>query len=810
MDNSLNIEIIQNDNQSSVSDSHLEEKINEIQDKSQLYYENALDTFQKKQYKKTLTYIETILPELEEKYYWRALYLKLTCYQEIIELKIQKYYNKSYLTSATKYFSLFNENIKKFFIELKKNPKNPEHLNKCECVISLILRQCYNYAQFCIHQDFLYDCIGFLSIGERLIRNTAKFFISPDSNYYASCIFLFLSTMFIISDNFGNAKKYIILCLKLSYIELELRLDINDTFSLVDLGIFKEEEQEKINKIFFNLAICFFHLGICYEHEYEIESAYHAYKQAKWFSHAIPNDELINLVVSLFNMEKRELLRLKLIEFFKKEEKDVQQEKKEPKPKPKIWFDEETNLKKYEKLEEYITKMKLREVDDDDPDLLNKVHGKPFSKQVGIPTKTIHILNYLMDDKFKNVVEKMKKLEINCLSKQTKDIIQKQILNIKNEERVKDSEKAKEKEEREKKLKDEEIKLKDEENKLKDEENKLKEDESKLKEEKKIINEDENIIREKEKLIKENEDKLKKENEKKEEKNEDNKEEENKEKEYLEKKINEDEKIIKTEVNEEKKVETIQKKIIENIKRKKIIIKKEKKKIFSKYKVLSQTNLESSTNNSHKYCLTFSGDKIDDNKKIITSYNKINKRNNRLSIRTSINCSDRSKTLPNYKRENEIEKITYDHFIFNKSFKAKKKYLDAQFNRELIFQKNLLKSKNGGNGLYENNIFDERKTKMNCEKFFEKTLESEMKLALEKDIKKEEQKKNTIIENPDINIFRIQSRFMGKLIKKKKDNIIPEVENRKFIDHLTSQIEDIDNVKKYLLKSYQRSLKKNS
>ena len=779
MDNSLNIEIIQNNNQSSVSDSHLEEKINEIQDKSQLYYENALDTFQKKQYKKTLTYIETILPELEEKYYWRALYLKLTCYQEIIELKIQKYYNKSYLTSATKYFSLFNENIKKFFIELKKNPKNPEHLNKCECVISLILRQCYNYAQFCIHQDFLYDCIGFLSIGERLIRNTAKFFISPDSNYYASCIFLFLSTMFIISDNFGNAKKYIILCLKLSYIELELRLDINDTFSLVDLGIFKEEEQEKINKIFFNLAICFFHLGICYEHEYEIESAYHAYKQAKWFSHAIPNDELINLVVSLFNMEKRELLRLKLIEFFKKEEKNVQEEKKEIKPKPKVWFDEETNLKKYEKLEEYINKMKLREVDDDDPDLLNKVHGKPFSKQVGIPTKTIHILNYLMDDKFKDVVEKMKKLEINCLSKQTKDIIQKQILNIKNEERVKDSEKAKEKEEREKKLKDEEIKLKDEENKLKDEENKLKEDESKLKEEKKIINEDENIIRDEEDKIEKNDDEnIEKNEEENFEKNEEYKkeknEEENIEKKHSKIKIKEEENKIKTqenEIKEEKKENEMNKKILENITKKKIIIKNPKKKLISRYKVFSSTNLEPSISNySHKYSSTFSGEKKDD-KKMITSYNTINKRN-RLSIKTSINCSERSKTLPNYKRENEIEKINYDHYIFNKSFKAKKKYLDSQFNRELIFQKNLLKSKNGGNALYENNLFDERKTKLQCEEFFEKTLENEMKLALEKDIKKEEQKKNTIIENPDINIFRIQSRFMGKLIKKKKDNII--------------------------------------
>ena len=789
MDNSLNIEIIQNDNQSSVSDSHLEEKINEIQDKSQLYYENALDTFQKKQYKKTLTYIETILPELEEKYYWRALYLKLTCYQEIIELKIQKYYNKSYLTSATKYFSLFNENIKKFFIELKKNPKNPEHLNKCECVISLILRQCYNYAQFCIHQDFLYDCIGFLSIGERLIRNTAKFFISPDSNYYASCIFLFLSTMFIISDNFGNAKKYIILCLKLSYIELELRLDINDTFSLVDLGIFKEEEQEKINKIFFNLAICFFHLGICYEHEYEIESAYHAYKQAKWFSHAIPNDELINLVVSLFNMEKRELLRLKLIEFFKKEEKDVQQEKKEPKPKPKIWFDEETNLKKYEKLEEYITKMKLREVDDDDPDLLNKVHGKPFSKQVGIPTKTIHILNYLMDDKFKDVVEKMKKLEINCLSKQTKDIIQKQILNIKNEERVKDSEKAKEKEEKEKKIKEEEKKIKEDDKIEKNDDYKIEK------------NDDENIEKNEEENFEKNE-------EYKKEKNE----EENIEKKHSKIKIKEEENKIKTqenEIKEEKKENEMNKKILENITKKKIIIKNPKKKLISRYKVFSSTNLEPSISNySHKYSSTFSGEKKDD-KKMITSYNTINKRN-RLSIKTSINCSERSKTLPNYKRENEIEKINYDHYIFNKSFKAKKKYLDSQFNRELIFQKNLLKSKNGGNALYENNLFDERKTKLQCEEFFEKTLENEMKIALEKDIKKEEQKKNNILENPDINIFRIQTRFVGKLLKKKKDKIVPEVQNRKFIDHLTSQIEEIDNVKRYLLKSYKRSLKKNS
>ena len=42
-----------------------------------------------------------------------------------------------------------------------------------------------------------------------------------------------------------------------------------------------------------------------------------------------------------------------------------------------------------------------------------------------------------------------------------------------------------------------------------------------------------------------------------------------------------------------------------------------------------------------------------------------------------------------------------------------------------------------------------------------------------------------------------------------KKDIIPSVENRKYIDNLTSQIEGIDIVKKYLLKSYKRNLKKN-
>ena len=423
-----------------------EEEEEEIEDnESRRLYENAIDTFQKKQYKKTITYINTVENELDKNYFWKIIILKLNCYQEIIEKKILRDYNKSRLTKASKYFKLFNQGANQFFTDLKINYNTNDYLNKCESIISLILRQCYNYSQFCIHQNLLYDTIAFLSLGERLIRNTSEFFISPDSDYYSTCILLFLSSLFIISDNYGTAKKYLIICLKLSYKELELRLDINNTLSLINLEKYSENEQEKINRIFFNISICFFHLGVCKENEYEFNEAYESYKQAKFFGNLIQNDDIVEFIISIYNMEKREFLRLQLIEFFKKEEKNVKEVEVKNVKKNKIWFNHD-NIKKYKKLEEYIDKLNLRDIDDEDPDLLNKINGKAYSKKVGVPTKTIHVLNYLMDEKFKNVIDKMKKLDINYLSKKTKEIIHKQILRIKNEERVKISKKGKEKE----------------------------------------------------------------------------------------------------------------------------------------------------------------------------------------------------------------------------------------------------------------------------------------------------------------------------------------------------------------------------
>ena len=739
------------------SSSYEESELNDEEKEkiSKKIFENALDTFQKKQFKKTLTYINTVQLELNKNYYWKILILKLTCYQEIIEKKLLRDYDKyRLLIKVQKYFSLFNKETQNFFKDLKGNDDSPDYLNKCECIISLILRQCYNYSQFCIHQNFLFDAIAFLSLGERLIRNTSEFFISPESDYYATCILLFLSSLFIISDNFGTAKKYLIICLKLSYKELELRLDVNNNLSLVNMNNFNESEQEKINKIFFNISICFYHLGVCKENEYEFHEAYEAYKQAKYFGHLNENELAIDFVLCLNNMEKREYLRLQLIEFFKAEEKKYKTDESPKKvQKPKIWYDE--SLKKYNKLEEYIEKLNLREIDDDDPELLNKIKGKGYSKRVGIPTKTIHILNYLMDEKFKNVIDKMKKIDYNYLSKKTKDIINKQILKIKNEERVKLAKVQKEKE-KENKIDNDNLKQTN----INSNNNSVKE-----------INDINNIILENQdgnqsSLLKTNLDlgkitiQFKEEN--------------------TNKKINQD----VTEILEQKK------------KTKKLNLKTgaHKKNSFS-HNYLNN-NIYIQTASSQFYNSTSYESKDDIKTNLIYQRNKI-------SNRTSIICSNRSKTSSKFEnlKKNNIEKIKYDYYTFSRNFKAKKKYLENQFNRELNFQKKLLKCKSEENDFYKNEDFDERKVKNKCEEFFFKTLNEEKKnlLANEEDKNKKDEKRN--------HLFRM-SKMIGRLLKNKKQTIIVKDINKKQIDKLTDEIHEIDNIKECLLSSYKRNLNK--
>ena len=721
----------------------ISEQSNEEEDEleSKMVFERALENFKNEAFKKTISYIKSVTLIENTFYYWQILYLQLCSYQEIIQKKLLKYYSSTKLISVEKYFNIFDKEIQTFIKYIQQesiyNKDDIYFPNKIECLITLILKQCHNYAKYCIYQNLIFDCVGFLGLAERLIRNTSNFFISPDTFHQVSSIYIFLSSLYIVSDNFETAKRYLILCLKTSFKELELRIgQDNYRQTLINLSLNKNDE-EILEKIFLNMTICFYHLGVCNENEYDFDAAYQSYKQAKWFGKVITNDDMIEFLVTIYNMEKRELLRYQMFDFFKNEAKNIVEEPKKTKKKPKYLFDEEDKIRKFEKLQTFLENLKIPEIDDEEPDLLNKVNQKPYSSKVIEPTKTIHVLNYLMENKFNDVIYKMKKIEINRLKKPTKEVIQKQIIKMKNDEREKISKKEKEKERKQ-------------------------------------------LLLNQQKLNKQN-------------------------------------KMNETNNFNNRDIELIDIRLNTKIKNKE----KSSKLKINNYTYSNNYNTTRTSNSNNSYFKMNNQNLLHNNSNEYSNYsafqtsryntlyteNNNSKNNNYISLK-----KDKSKLHSSEKKKNEkIEKINYDFYVFNKKFRAKESFLDKQFSRECKFQKDLLASKNNEN--FDNvEPFNKRKVIIQCEEYFNKNLIKEMKLAKERLLIKEEQNKKVKNEMHVLNIFKNLPRMfnaMKKNIKiKRKKSLSPHSKNMQFIDNLTSKIEEIDNIKNVLKSSYQRNLKK--
>ena len=58
------------------------------------------------------------------------------------------------------------------------------------------------------------------------------------------------------------------------------------------------------------------------------------------------------------------------------------------------------------------------------------------------------------------------------------------------------------------------------------------------------------------------------------------------------------------------------------------------------------------------------------------------------------------------------------------------------------------------------------------------------------------------------NYFKMSTKIVGRLLKKKKIIIEPEINNKKQIDKLTEEIDEIEHIKDCLISSYKRSINK--
>jgi hypothetical protein len=167
-------------------------------------------------------------------------------------------------------------------------------------------------------------------------------------------------------------------------------------------------------------------------------------KTSKFFGNIlkIPKFELFSDFIK--KIENRLLLRSRIVIFFEKFVKKEDLEEKEiivKEPYNRLNYLEEKRKRKFEGIQKKIENLKLMDVDDDEPDLFNKVGAKPMKERVLKTTKQVHLLEYLMSDNFKDIIHNMKKVEINKLEKDTINKIQKKIISLKNNEREKNNKK---------------------------------------------------------------------------------------------------------------------------------------------------------------------------------------------------------------------------------------------------------------------------------------------------------------------------------------------------------------------------------
>ena len=433
-------------------------------DETKLFFDSLIDLYEKRQYKKMIKLFcrdeekrenEKESEEEEDKddriiteENWILSYLETISIQKIIQNKNLKYYKSSKVPKFNKYIKHENKIINKWLIFIgqliKNNNDNKNIKSFLEFLITFILQKCLNLSKHCLYLENFKEAVSFLSLGINLINHSYYFFRSPETFILCAEIFLNLSIILFGDSKYESSINLISFACKFFYISVESILystPNNISYSIFNLSKQEENSYNILSKILFYLSICFYVLGVWYENKGFPYSSFYAYKQSKFLASLIKNKnkDTIKFYNFVKETEKRQLMRNRIIIFFEKFVKkedliDIEIPKK--KVDNQFILHLEKKAKRFNKLEKYISNMKLVDVDKDEPRLFDKIN-KQFKYNVSLATKQIHLLDYLMSDNFQEIIKNMNKIRINKLDKETISIIQKSIINLKNNEREK-------------------------------------------------------------------------------------------------------------------------------------------------------------------------------------------------------------------------------------------------------------------------------------------------------------------------------------------------------------------------------------
>ena len=295
----------------------------------------------------------------------------------------------------------------------------------------------------------------YLSFGCQLAKIAKYYILSSHTLFKAEKCFILLAKLLITDEDYDNALIILNEAIKICFKQIVFQVkDIYMGFFIgerKDIKVIDKTDLEKLKdsrmkRVILNIVIIFFYIGICHENMSNIKKATAFYKQCEWFSRIFLVKDNKVLYKFFFRLKKNSIevcniidfLQEKIIEVDKKLQKKMEEALKDE-MKKKHGKDNLTYDRKFKKLVEKLDKMKIREIDtvnkkEKDEMLRNLSSSNKKTRDKYIFLSNMRLLEAYLTKDFRGIVSNMKKINLFDLDTMTRAKIQRIMDNMKIEE----------------------------------------------------------------------------------------------------------------------------------------------------------------------------------------------------------------------------------------------------------------------------------------------------------------------------------------------------------------------------------------
>ena len=297
------------------------------------------------------------------------------------------------------------------------------------------------------------ESISYLSLFLTLYKETNQIILSNHTLFKIEKCFILLSKIYIANEDYENALKFLNEAIKISFKQIVFQ--VHDIYFGVFVGTreqleIREKEDlfilkdSRIKRVILNIVIIFLYQGICNEHLASIKKATAFYKQCEWFARIFLAKSNQSFYKLFYNLKKSGIVACNIIDLVN--EKIEQKEEKEAEEMEENFI--EMKNKKYSKKRDKLYKAfkfkglvkKLQELNIREIDTVNKFiknknikisnMNKREGKDKNLYLSNVRLLEAYLRKDFEGVVKNMDKINIFDIDYKSRALIQNTLNNI--------------------------------------------------------------------------------------------------------------------------------------------------------------------------------------------------------------------------------------------------------------------------------------------------------------------------------------------------------------------------------------------